>query len=212
MKIIIDFIYRIFGLVFFLSFVVAIISMFISKRVTIWGHSFNVPAFFISLFFISLFFIITLRPSWKQQSKTIREWKKLLASFLIMFFAIVTSYFGIYLPFNSILLADIPQNLIGNNSPFVLKIDTDKTYFIETDSIYRLEGSEIKLEFVKDDGSWSESFTAIVGKKTNRQDKASFGTNIVTIPITFPDSGVYKLFITNNSGLVEQVRIFQLLP
>ncbi|MFA6463645.1 MAG: hypothetical protein WCV55_01410 [Candidatus Paceibacterota bacterium] len=212
MKKLIDLIYPVFGITLFLSLSLTVITAIFLKRLNISGHSFNVPAFTASLLFISLFVVFTLKPSWVvETSKTIHGWKKFLVSILILLVAILTSYFGIYLPFNSKLLAEIPSQYLNQSEPFIIRAKSNKKYYIEIDSTYTNTGTKINMGVKNEE--WSDNFTFTIGKKRSLNDKASFGTSIVDLPFNFPINGTYQLFIKfeNNTSSAEKLRLFEMI-
>lgn len=210
MQKLIDRIYPLFGVTLFLSLLLTIIAAVFFPRVNIKGYSFNVPAFTTSLFFISLFVVFVSKPSWSK-TNALHGWKKHFISILILLVATITSYFGIYLPFNSRLIIEIPSQYLNQSEPFAIKAESDTKYYIEIDSAYTKTGTKINL-IVKNE-KWSDNFAFTVGKKRSFSDKAGFGTSIVDLPFNFPANDTYQLFIQfeNNNSSVEKIRLFKML-
>lgn len=205
-----DRIYQIFGIIFLISFFLTIITAVFFKRVNFNQHSFNVPAFFASLLFISLFVIFTFTPSWQKSSKSLIGAKKNLASLLILLISLITTYFGIYLPFTSRLLLEIPNQIINQSEPIIFIAQSDKKYYIETDSAYIIDGTKIKINISNNE--WSDNFTFTVGeKKPNETRKNTYGTSIVFLPFSFPKNETYKMNIKleNNKSSVRKLRLFE---
>jgi hypothetical protein len=208
---IIDRIYQIFGIILFLSFFLTIITGIFLIRLNLDGHSFNVPAFFVSLLFISLFVVFTLKPSWKTNSATVSGWKKYLLAILILFMAVTTSYFGIYLPLHSKLLVEITSQFLSKSEPFEIKAESNKKYYLELDTAYTLKGTTIEINVNNE--SWSDEFTFVVGKEERRRKnkKISSGTTIVDLPFNFPVTGTYNLFIKveGDTSPIKNIRLFE---
>jgi hypothetical protein len=211
MQKLIDRIYPLFGITLFLSLLLTVLTAIFLARININGHSFNVPAFTASLFFISLFVVFVFKPSWNKKPNTLHGWKKFFISILVLLVATLTSYFGIYLPFNSRLLAEIPSQYLNQSEPFIIRAENNTKYYIETDSTYTNTGTKINI-IVKND-KWSDNFAFTVGKKRSLNDKASFGTSVVDLPFNFPTNDTYQLFIKfeNNNSSVEKIRLFKML-
>ena len=211
MQKIIDRIYQIFGITLFLSFFLTVITAIFLTRLNIGGHSFNVPAFTASLLFISIFVTFTFKPSWGETPKTVSGWKKYLASIFILLIAIVISYFGIYLPLHSKLLAEIPGQFLNQSEPFIIKAESHKKYYVETDSFYTKTGTKINMSVKNEE--WSDNFTFTVGKKINLYDKTITGTSIIDLPFNFPTDDTYQLFIKleNDTSSVDKLRLFEVI-
>ena len=210
MKKVTDYIYSFFGIIFFLSFFLTILSGIFFTRLNIGDHSFNVPVFFISLFFIGMFVIFTFNPSWGGAPRTVGGWKKHLVSLLMLLFAIATSYFGIYLPLHSKFLAEIPSQFLNQPEPFIISAQANKKYYIEVDSTFTKKGTDIK--FTASNDNWSEDFSFNIGKKSaDQRNKAVSGTDIVDLPFNFPTNGTYKLYIKfeNGSDYIYRIRLFE---
>jgi hypothetical protein len=208
MQKIIDVIYRICAFLLFISFFLAIFGGMLSLRINVERHIFEFGPFFLAIMFICIFVTFSLTPSWGSGRK-VGGWLKHVMSLLILAFAVITSYFGIYLPFHSRLVVELPHEYLELSQPFILPFEQNKRYYIMVDTYRSINGSKIVMK--ASNGEWSDEYSFTVGAKRDIKDKTTFRTTLIDLPFAFPKDGIYKLHVMIETGTssLGNIRLFE---
>ncbi len=199
-----------FGLLLFISFFGTLVSIFIFRRITIYGHNFNTGATLITLVFFSSLIMFIFKPILKSKSglKAIYQsgWGYLLIILLITTFVLIFGYISIYLPLTSQFLGEI---IFSNEQSITVTAKEGLKFYFEFDTgAYNRDGTKIKVTIIGPN-QWSANKIYTIAKKESKDSTVS-GTSMVSSMEKLPADGEYKIIFhqLENKILIKKIRIF----